>query len=243
MLTEHEPQQKDDLCGPFHAARVLRDHGVTEFRGEPVDQDLVALQAGTALPASAVDGEVPPGAASRRDYRYELLRADPVKAGTSARALSCAIEEMSGGRLVCVPLSGRWSAQMVEGVLGLEARLIANVRTGLFWGSRPPLEALLEVLDGNEVSDPPPADWDVGHFVELVALVRGRRGALVVVRDSYPTLGFEGAHLQPAAAVAAALHRGDGRGGGVLAVVTPDEAQPVKRLASELGLETLIWDN
>ena len=42
------------------------------------------------------------------------------------------------------------------------------------------------------MTDPPPADWDTGHFVELAQLLRGRRGALVLVRDSYPTLGWAG---------------------------------------------------
>jgi hypothetical protein len=121
--------------------------------------------------------------------------------------------------------------------------LIANVRTGLLWGSRPPVEALLEALDGADVAEPPPADWDVGHFVELVGLVRGRGGSLLVVRDSYPALGYRGIHLQPPAALAAALNRDDGRQGGVLAVIEPRGAGAVEAVASELGLKTEMWDN
>jgi hypothetical protein len=229
-----ESQQKDYLCGPFHAARLLRDHGVA------VDQDLVALRAGTSC---AVDGEVPPGAVSYRDYRFEFPRADLEQAGTSPRGLAAAIEGLSEGALVCVPLSGPWSADAVSAVLGLEARLIANLRTGLLWGSRPPLEALLAVLDGRPVAEPPPADWDVGHFVELVQLVRARRGSLVVVRDSYAALGYNGVHLQPPAVLAAALNRDDGRRGGVLAVLEPHGARAVQTLATEQGLRTEMWDN
>ena len=242
MWTDVEPQQKDYLCGPFHAARVLIDHGLAEFEGEPLDQDLVALHAGTALPVSAVD-ELPPGAASRPDYRFELPRVDPEQAGTSALGLAAAIEELSGGRLVCAPLSGRWSAAAVEGLMNLDARLLANLRTGLLWGSHPSQEALLAALDGVPVTDSPPADWDVGHFVQLVQLVRGRRGALVLVRDSYPSLGWGGLHLQPPAAVAAALMRDDGRQGGVLAVGRPEVGAAVGKLASELGLNTEMWEN
>jgi hypothetical protein len=242
LLTELEPQQKDYLCGPFHAWRVLLDCGIAEFEGEPLDQDLVALHAGTAVPVGTVD-EVPPGAASRHDYRFELPRADREQAGTSAPGLAAAIERLSGGRLVCVPVSGRWSAAAVKRLMDLDARLLANLRTGLLWGSRPSQEALVAALDGLLVADPPPADWDVGHIVELVQLVRGRRGSLELVRDSYPSLGWGGVHLQPPAAVAEALARDDGRGGGVLAVVSHVVHDAVGKLASELGLKIEMWEN
>ena len=137
LLTETEPQQRDHLCGPFHGARVLRDCGVAEFDGQLLDQDLVALHAGTTLPGSAID-EVPPGAVSRRDYRYELPCVERDQAGTSAPGLAAAIEKLSGGLLVCVPLSGQWTATSVRGLMDLDARLLANLRTGWLWGSRPP---------------------------------------------------------------------------------------------------------
>jgi uncharacterized protein DUF6885 len=242
LLTETEPQQRDHLCGPFHGARVLRDCGVAAFEGELLDQDLVALHAGTTLPLDAVE-EIPAGAASLCDYRHELPRVDRDRAGTSAPGLATAIEKLSGGLLVCVPLSGQWTAASVQRLMDLDARLLANLRTGWLWGSCPPQEALLAVLDGVSVADAPPPDWDVGHFVELVTLVRGRRGSLVVVRDSYPSLGWGGVHLQPPAAIAAALMRDDGREGGVLALVEPEAAAGVKGLASELGLRTEMWEN
>jgi hypothetical protein len=245
-LAVGELQQKDNLCGPFHAARVLRDAGVLSSDGEPVDQDLVALHAGTLLPRRELGPQVPDGAANLTDYRYELGRAEPVAAGTTPAGLAAAIERLSEGALVPVPLSGRWSASVVEGLLegvGPSVRLLANVRTGLLWGSQPPVDALLDVLDGAEVPDPPAADWDVGHFVELVQLVHGRGGTLVVVRDSYPNLGWSGVHLQPPDAVAAALTRGDGRAGGVLAVAPPAAAAQVRELARELELACEIWDN
>ena len=243
LLVELELQQKDYLCGPFHAARVLTDAGVTEWGGEPLDQDLVALRAGTSLPLE--DGSaVPPLATSRREYRHQLRRVDRERAGTSAGGLAAAIEELADRRLVAVPVSGGWSAANVDSlVAGLDARLIANLRTGRLWASRPPVQALIDALDGHDLSDPPPADWDVGHFVELVQVLRGRRGSLVLVRDSYPSLGYDGVHLQPAVAVARALNRDDGRGGGVLAIVPPTGRAAVEELAAGLGLKTEIWDN
>jgi hypothetical protein len=237
LLTEAaERQQKDYLCGPFHAARVLSDLGVD------VDQDAVALRAGTSLPLGD-EGEVPPGAMSKQDYRCQLPRVEPEQAGTSAQGLATAIQELSAGQLVCVPLSGQWTASAVEGLFESDARLIANLQTGLLWGSHPSADTLLAALDGNLPSEPPPADWDVGHFVELLGLARGRGGSLVMVRDSYPTLGYEGVHLQPPVTLASALNRYDGRQGGVLAVAEAQHEDAARRLASELGLKTEMWDN
>jgi hypothetical protein len=243
----HAAQQRDHLCGPFHAARVLIGAGVTEWNGTPIDQDLVALHAGSTLPADSRGPQVPAGAASLRDYRHELPRVDSDGAGTTPGRLSEAIESLSRGRLACVPLRGRWREDVLERLVGtaprLGARLIANIRTGPLWASRPPLEALLAQLEGRRPSTVPRSEWDIGHFVELVQLLRGPGGALVVVRDSYPTLGWNSHHLQPPHALAAALTRGDGRQGGVLAVVGAGSAGAVRALAGELSLETELWDN
>ena len=228
-------QQKDNLCGPFCAARILN-----------VDQDLVALGAGTHLPTETEDPSVPHGARSRTDYHYELPRAPSAESGTSPVGLIKAIESLSGGAQKCVPLSGEWTAERVEMLVdqapSLGARLVANIRTGKLWGSHASAEELLAELN-RQTTAVPPADWDVGHFVELTMLIRGPKGSLVVVHDTYPTLGLNGYHLQPARAVAAALVRGDGRKGGILAVAPPERANAVAALARELGLEVAAWDN
>lgn len=240
-------QQKDNLCGPFQAARVLREAGIASWDGEELDQDLIALRAGTVLPEVEEGPQVPPGAVNFRDYRFELPRAAPAEAGTSAAGLAGAIESASGGALRCIPLRGPWLADAVERLIEaappLGARLLANVSTGPLWGSRPPLEALIAHLDGEELADPPAPDWRVGHFVELSRIVRGSAGSLVLVVDSYPSLGWLGRHLQPPAAIAAALERDDGREGGVLVVAPAGEAGTVEALAGELSLEIGLWDN
>lgn len=239
-------QQKDNLCGPFWAARVLNESGFTEWDGEPVDEDLVAMRAGTVLPDSDTDVSVPPGAVSRTAYRYELPVAPVKSSGTSPRGLMNAIESASGGALRCVPIRGKWTDARIERLVDeaprLKARLIANLRTGRLWGGRPPLDVLLAELAGTPVSDPA-ADWDVGHFVELSMLIRGPERSLVVIRDSYPSLGWAGHHAQPSRVVAAALLRGDGREGGVLAVVPQDGADAMFALVTELGLDIGTWNN
>lgn len=239
-------QQKDNLCGPFWVARILRDSGVEVWDGEAVDEDCVAWRVGTVLPDPS-DGSVPPGATSLTGYRFDLPRVAPVESGTSAGALADALEAASGGALRVVPVRGDWTAERVEQLLDGASRLgrvrlLANVRTGRFWGSRPPLDTLLAELRG-EPAEGPPAEWDVGHFCELVLVVRGPGGSLVLVHDSYPSFGWNARHLQPPRAVAAALGRGDGREGGVLAVASSETAAEVESLARALGLELGIWDN
>lgn len=238
-------QQKDNLCGPFWAARILHDFGIEEWDAEQIDEDLIALRAGTVLP-EAPEGSVPPGAVSRTEYRYQLPAGDTADSGTAAGPLAEAIEAAAGGALRCVPLRGDWTPERVEGLVeatrAAGARLLANLRTGRLWGSRPPLEALLAELEGRPAAQPA-SDWDVGHFCELAALIRGPTGSLVLVRDSYPSLGWNAHHLQPPRAVAAALLRGDGREGGVLAVVPRAGAEEVEGLAGELELEVASWDN
>lgn len=212
-------QQKDNLCGPFWAARLLG-----------LDEDQIAARAGTILP-DPDEGSVPPGARKKTDYTVELRRGAPETSGTSAEGLIGAIQAAG---VTCIPLRGPWDAERIVQLLDAkgDAYLLANVRTGRFWSSKPPVEAVIAELAGEE-ADGGAHEWDVGHFVHLERLI-GRR--LVLVHDSYPTLGHNGRHLQPTRLVAAALERGDGREGGVLAIAPSDE---LREVAGEIG----IWDN
>jgi hypothetical protein len=239
-------QQKDNLCGAFWGARVLTEGGFSTWDGEPIDEDFIALRAGTVLPEAQTDAGVPPGAVSRSAYRYSLPTAPAEQSGTSASSLAEVIEAASGGELRCVPLRGSWDVERIERLVDesvdLGARLIANLRTGRLWGSRPPVDVLLAELGGVPVEEPA-ADWDVGHYVELEMLIRGPSRSLVVVHDSYPSLGWNGRHLQPPRVLAAALLRGDGREGGVLVIVPSDRVEAVNALAAEIGLDVRTWNN
>jgi hypothetical protein len=235
-------QQRDALCGPFQAARVLREAGIERWGDEELDQDLLAVRAGTLLSDLPPSESVPPGASSLLGYAHELPVVPAERAGTGAEELARAIEDAAQGAFRAIPLRTRWIPERVVRLVSfapeLGARLIANLRTGLLWGTRPPVESLLAELGGEQVEGPEP-EWDVGHFVELAALVRGLAGSLVVVRDSYPTLGWDGVHLQPPRALAAALERDDGREGGVLCVLPAEAARTVEGL----GFEVDFWDN
>jgi hypothetical protein len=247
-LHARELPQKDNLCGPFWIALALLAAGIEEVDGELVDQDLVALRAGTQLPDGDPVTFVPQGARPRNDYRIDIPRAArPEDFGTSAGALVRATEELSAGRLAVVPVSGPWTEDAVLAVVEATsdvpaALLVANIRTGPLWGSRPDAGTLLAHLAGASAEGPPP-EWDVGHFTNLVATVRGPGSAFIAVRDTYPTLGWGGYHLQPAERMAAALERGDGKEGGVLAVVRADDAPALRQALERGGSAVRLWDN
>jgi Family of unknown function (DUF6885) len=238
-----ELPQKDQLCGCFWGCLALRAFGM---RG--VDQDAVAREAGTVLMGGDPLQWLPPGETTNRaDYRLAFPPTDdPAAAGTGTEALAGAIERLAGGAVSVVPVAGPWRADTVVGLLertlstAPDAVLVANVRTGPLWTTRPSPVALLAALAG-EAPDVPPCEWDEGHFLSLFALIRGAAGALVGVRDTYRSLGWHGHHLQPPSAVAAALNRGDGREGGVLCVVPAGAAAALREALADFELR--LWDN
>jgi hypothetical protein len=243
-LHRRDLPQKDDLCGPFCVSLALRAAGV-----ERADQDAVAVAAGGLISERPDPESLPPGETGRRDYRLELPRTrSGALSGTTPAGLVHAVTELSGGRLEAVPLVGAWSAAGVLAVLDAigqlagPATLIANLTTGRLWGARPGVEQLARYLLRGDL-DGPPADWRVGHYVCLVGVIRGPQGTLVAVADTYGSLGFDGIHLQPVECVAAALLRGDGVDGGLLAVVAADEAEAICGKAVEAGLGSSVWEN
>lgn len=242
-LHERELPQKDQLCGAFWGALALA------AAGYPVDQDEVALRAGTTLAEGDPSEWLPPGASPRTDYRLSIpVAADEPSSGTSATGVARAVEELSGGGLAVVSVAGPWSADTVGSLVEVAAAsagecvLIANLRTGRLWGSRPGPALLLDHLSGRPV-EPPAADWDCGHFVGMAGSVDGPGGTLLIVRDTYRQLGWDGYHLQPAGAVAAALARGDGKEGGVLCVCETATAEALGGELGEAGFELRHWDN
>jgi len=242
LLHEEAMPQKDQLCGAFWGALVL------SAAGHPATQEEVALRAGTTLAGGDPAGWLPPGAAPRADYEAAIpVASDGALAGTSATGVARSIEELSGGALAVVPVAGPWSAAAVVSLVEIAARTpgcvpIANLRTGHLWGSRSSAGLLLDHLHGRRVEGPPP-DWDCGHFLTIAACVGGPGGALVIVRDTYPQLGWNGYHPQPAHAFAAALDRDDGYEGGVLCACEAPEKEPLTRQLGEAGFEMRHWDN
>ena len=242
-LHQREIPQKDQLCGAFWGALALT------AAGHSVDQDEVALRAGTSLAEGDPVDWLPPGASPRIDYRLSLpVAVDEVSSGTSEPGLARSIEELSSGTLAIVPVAGPWTAATVISLVEIvaaeapESTLVANLRTGRLWSSRPPAGLLLDYLLGRPVEAPVP-EWDCGHFLSMVAAIRGLGGTLIVIRDTYPQLGWGGHHLQPAEAVAAALERGDGHEGGVLCICEALARGKLTGRLEEAGYELRHWDN
>ena len=96
-----ELPQKDELCGCFWVMLALRlnDEG-------PVEQDDVALIAGSVITSHGSAHLLPRGQARRNDYRIELpVTEDDESSGTSAHGVALAVGELTDGRLAVHPVS------------------------------------------------------------------------------------------------------------------------------------------
>jgi hypothetical protein len=252
LLARHarELPQRDDLCGAFCGALALNAAGLeTTPGGQPLDQDAVALAAGSIVSLARDPATLPRGETGRRDYRLAIPTIDdPDVSGTTAAGVAGAIGELSGGELEAIPYSGPWTAATLHGIFDVAASLerpvtlVANLATHHLWGGRPTAAQLLDYLFDGEL-DGPPADWDVGHFACIVARTSGPGGHLYALADTYPSLGDHGVHLQPEQRLAAAIARPDMPAGGVIAVVVCEDAARVRERAAAVGLEESLWDN
>ncbi|MBV8886340.1 MAG: hypothetical protein JO235_20430 [Chroococcidiopsidaceae cyanobacterium CP_BM_RX_35] len=238
-------QQPDNLCGPYWAAILLRAHGFTNL-----DVEQIALTAGSVLPIGDPATWLPLGASSRQDYRLPLPQTEQAKeAGTAVAGLIDAVSSAAEGRYVLVPLRAVWSPERVEALMALcwehpkwEAVPLCNLRTGHLWGSRLLLSDVIAYLNGKEITIPA-VDWDTGHFLTIAGNVEGQARSLILVRDTYPSFGWDGYHLQSASAIANALNRNDGHEGGVLLFVAAGNKAEVERRAQERGFAIREWDN
>ena len=242
-----ELPQKDELCGSFCTLLALRAAGL-----EIADQDTVAVAAGAVLPPAGYDhlAALPEGEQGRSDYRLELpVIDDGDLAGTSAPGLVRAVSALSDGAQTALPVAGPWEPATVTELLRIAAAerlagVVLNLATGALWGSRPPLSALLGYLATGDDSPGPAADWQVGHFTGCLGAIRGAAGTLVVIADTYASLGWNGIHLQPVERVAASLRRDAlPTSGGALVIVPSARAGAVGAALGSAGLTVAAWDN
>src|ERR1019366_1717624 len=101
LLRRHarELPQRDDLCGAFCGTLALHAAGIEELDGEPLDQDAVALAAGSIVSRVPDTGSPPAAERARRDYRITPpLIDDATVSGTTAAGVARAIEGLSEGR-------------------------------------------------------------------------------------------------------------------------------------------------
>lgn len=249
VLHARELPQRDDLCGAFCGALALGAAGIDAHDGEPLDQDAVALAAGSVIAGVREAGVLPHGEPGRRDYRISLpLIDDSDLSGTTAAGLLDAIGTLSRGALDAIPYTGPWNADTLGSLFDLcsslehPVTLVANFATRHLWGGRASVSQLLDYLLDGEQEGPPP-DWDVGHFACVVGRVRGPGGSLYGVADTYPALGSRGVHMQPQERLAAALERPDMPAGGMIVAAFAQDAAAVRAGTAALGLTEGPWDN
>ena len=238
-------QQQDNLCGPYWVAMLLRSRGFQQLTPEQVAQS-----AGSVLPAGDPTTWLPKNATPRQDYGLALPVAVSLgDAGTSAQGLMTAVTQLSNGAYTLVPIQAEWSAERVAAMLTLcgnnptwNAVPLCNIRTKPLWGSTLAVSDAIAYLHG-ETIDPPLADWNVGHFLALAGTVDGQARSLILTCDTYPNFGWQGYHLQPAAAIAQALNRGDDNGGGILLFVSTQNQEHVEQVVKAEGFAIEVWDN
>lgn len=245
-----ELPQKDELCGAFWATLALRHAGVV-LDGGPLDQDAVARVAGSLLSRNDHGDGLPYGHPGRTDYRLALPTIESSdESGTSAAGVNRALHALGGERVAAVPVAGPWTPAAVRAVLDSAegcrepCTVIANVATGHFWGSHSEPAGALEYLISGNADAGAPSEWDVGHFVGILGRITGPKGTLIVVADTYETLGWRSIHLQPIERMAHALARtGSDKPSGMIVVCRPSDGPGVESAIRAAGLELGLWDN
>jgi hypothetical protein len=238
-----EVPQKDDFCGAFCTLLALK------AAGYELDQDDVAVAAGTTISPTGHAESLPPGQQGRRDYRLDIVvEQDEERSGTAAGGLVRAVPELTNGERVMVPVAGPFTPETVDAIMQVaqaeeDAALVLNVGTGRFWGSKPSAAQVVAYLESGDPDVGPDSEWAVGHFVSCWGAITGRAGTLWVIADTYPALGNGAVHLQPRERVAAALAREGMTPGGVLVVLPAGRGDAVADALRERGLRIESWDN
>ena len=66
---------------------------------------------------------------------------------------------------------------------------------------------------------------------------------MYALADTYPSLGARGVHVQPQERLASALERPNMAAGGMIVIVSNEDAALVRARADALGLGEGVWDN
>jgi hypothetical protein len=103
---------------------------------------------------------------------------------------------------------------------------------------------LLGYLMSGAAGAGPAPDWDVGHFVGLLGQIDGPRGTLVLIGDTYRSLGWEGIHAQPVERLSDALARvHSARPSGVIVVAAAADGAELEGRIRAAELQIRTWDN
>ena len=258
-----EGEQKENFCGAFSAAYILRGLGYRTHGGEAIDQDYLAWHARVNVSPDDLERlrelrrkySKPVGDSWRIWYRFDSLpiTTKPQELGASAEGVAHAVKIVSGGELEVVPVKafdkseGELLTQesmrsflefLREDAESLGAQLILNLNTSHLLDS----EKIPKLSEHLLLKEPIPQLYrePVGHFVSCGGLIEVDGSSLLIIRETYQRYGV---HLQPAENVRKALCRGDGREGGILVVVPSKHLEKVEDDLKTRGLRISLWDN
>jgi len=270
--------QMENTCGPYTLAYILRALGYREHNGVEVTEEYLAYLARTRIApeerrareeamVKLLYGEEDPSSIVKKHgkilYRYELLVTDkPSELGTSAAGVKYALEAVTRGDLVGVPVPSRRGERvfftqeafkklvmlLIDKIYEWRYQAILNLQTGMLLNSIGIYHDVFEIIfSQNPELSVGPNPWRVGHFVSLAGFIRivdtSGEKIFFLIRDTYKSAGFRGYHVQPLENVRRALVRDDGREGGILLIVAKNIAPEVEAAVKNLGLEVGLWDN
>ena len=199
--------------------------------------------------------------AHRRDwYRYPIdSSAEPSEVGTSPDGVARAIALASGGLLATVPIAGRdasgrvqldprrWDTMLdlvASDFAGGEVDILFNYESDQLLDARDHAYNAENLRRSDAATLIPLDRWGVGHFVPMAALWRRPSGERwLVLLNSFKERAFAGVELQPAELVRRGVVREDGRGGGVLLVITRRRVEAILAAVENAGLTVAMWSN
>ena len=243
-----DPQQPDNLCGPYWVSLLLRAYG--ELTITAVE---AAIAASTILPDRGNPSDwLPPSAQSLQGANYSQIptHTNLQICGTSITGLIHATTTLSQSRFCLIPLQiPDWQQglatlwQLCQAHPGWQAIPLLNLHTRYLWGTTPSPLSLISYLQSKQPS-PPPTDWNVGHFNLLIGAAQQDSQSLYTLLDTYPHFGWQGIHLQPPGALSQSLHRPQHPTQGGLALFTSKQNRTeIEHIVSENGFKISVWDN
>ncbi|MEM3922305.1 MAG: hypothetical protein QXG25_05450 [Nitrososphaerota archaeon] len=265
-----ELDQKENFCGAFAAAYILRGLGYRLHKSEIVDQDYVAYLARVNVDPRdlerlrALKREIACLSKEKAEevirenrsiwYRFDDLPTTlkPQELGASPEGVIYAIQEISMSKFKAIPVK---TFSKIEGDLLTREKMnsfLDLLRRAEEYDAQFILNLNTKhLLDSERITRLSEKlllgeefqeifREGVGHYVGCGGLIEVDDRQLIIVRETY---GKYGAHLQPAELVRRALLRRDGREGGIIVITPADFEEEVKRFLSERGLRIEIWDN
>jgi hypothetical protein len=275
-LLDSFADQRPATCGAYVARYLMAPLGFPTHDGvSSTREDYLALLAGTAIeayeeaPADEVRAEV--RALGLTDdqavhrfgeayYAWPLAATDdPTAAGTSPAGTARIVAEVSGGRLVTLPIPARDATGTVlltevawEALFDLIEDRLADWQLHLVlnYASDRLLDPTSEAYTATNLAGPDPGAaipldrWGVGHFAGVGAVWRAEGGERwMLLLDTYRDRGFSRYEPQPAELVRRALVREDGREGGLLLIFPSEHLDAARPAIEALGLELRMWGN